>query len=366
MKTEYLGLFPSDKRLKVALVKQVIYHDLYNCKYNASELEMMRSSNMRTGPLGLIAAFDTHSYLINVEADRECQIWREKYQHSTHWTEEDILSIAEKEFYKYDNLYVKQKSLSVDADSIDWSQYDFVISYDYAIPARIALKHPKVVWCLCVTEGFMPSFKSALISLLPGYTLNLNHHFRLSSKLGEPLHGVVQGSDSIDCPYFLQYFGVMHDILKKPRFSSREGIVIDPKTFKLLNEKQLNQLSKFAPIRRVSGSVWDVIDNLINSKFYVRLGDAAVLGNSSIEAVSSGCLFISSPIGIKNNSLFLPQTTLKRVKFDDEQFDELLDKLTELSKDKDLFTDLLSQQRILLDSLCWERPIKSIIELIDK
>lgn len=362
MSANYRGINPIKKSIKVALVKQVIYHDLYNCAHDASAIDMMRSSNMRTGPLGLIAAFDTHSYIVNLENDIECQMWREKYKFSSHWSEGDILSVAEKKFYKYDKSYIEQKSLSINADSIDWSQYDFIISYDCAIPSRIALKYPNVTWCLCVTEGFMPSFKSALSSLPLGYKLNLNHHFRLDDKLHEPLHGVVQNTFSIDCPYFMQYFGVMHDILGKPRDLSKDGVIIDPHTFKLLSEKQLSVLSQFGPVRRVKGNVWDVIDSLIASKYYVRLGDKPVLGNSSIEAVASGCLFVTSPRGVKNSSLFLPEATLLKVGFDDDQFNELILKLKEISSNEDLYINLINRQRMLLDRLVWSRPVEHILE----
>ena len=160
----------------------------------------------------------------------------------------------------------------------------------------------------------------------------------------------------------MQYFGVMHDILGKPREMKRDGVIIDPHTFKFLNEKQLSALSEFGEVRRVNGNVWNVIDNLMMSKYYIRLGDKPVLGNSMIEAVASGCLFITSPRGVKNSSLFLPEATLLTVGFDDDQFAELLIKLREISNSEDIYTNLINRQRMLLDMLCWSRPLDFILK----
>lgn len=348
--------------LKIALVKQNIYKDLYLYKGEGkNKKDLAYSSNQRTGPLGLISAFDVEMIIVDVEEDPECNIWKEKYIYCKHWTEEQLRGYADHKFEKQDGSLITQREVSVPASSVDWNQYDVVIAYDCAIPSRIVKKFPNVIWCLCVTEGCMPSFAKALTSLPDGYNFNLNHHFRPDKSLDQQLHGMTSSAFSIDCPYFLQYYGCIHEILGVDIDGSRHGVVIDPACRDAFSPEQLEQLNAFGSIRFIRGGVWEVIDALIESKYYLRVGKKYVLGNSSIEAVSSGCAFLSSPIGIKNRTLQTKEMTLSGADFDEKQFAEIIKKLKEFECDSDLLNRSLTEQRDILDYHCFVRPLSTIL-----
>ncbi len=64
--------------LKVAFVKQSVYTDLYANPNAGSPLEIIASSNFRSGPVGLMQTLRADYYIVNVEPDTECRIWEEK------------------------------------------------------------------------------------------------------------------------------------------------------------------------------------------------------------------------------------------------------------------------------------------------
>ena len=148
-----------------------------------------------------------------------------------------------------------------------------------------------------------------------------------------------------------------------PLSAERSGVLLDPNTKNILSEQQLKSLEKYGPVRKISGCVWHVIDALLQSKYYIRLGNKPVMGNSSIEAVASGCLFISSPLGIKNNPFVNEET---RLNSDDlnTQFEYLQDRLNYFEMNEDLLNEQLKIQRDLLDYLCFTRPMGEILSRI--
>ena len=351
---------------KIALVKQNVYEDLYNCKYNISALDKLLSSNQRTGPVGLLAAFNPDFYIVEIEADDESSIWREKYQHLSIFTEDGLLSNRDHDFYRRDGSYQRQSSLTVNPNTIDWNQYDYVITYDYAVPSRIAKAFPGPIWCNYVTEGFIPAFKQATQSLPDGYSINLNHHFRpddvLQASTENLYPDITEGSHSFDFPYFIQYYGCFHDLYKTPLTSPKHGVVLDPDTKDILSVRQIEELEKIGPVTKISGCVWDVIEALLAAKYYLRLSDRAVLGNSSIEAVASGCLFLTSPVGIKNWYLMDERATANGSDLS-QQFENALKLINNFEKNPALHQEVVMKQREKLNYLCFERPLSQLLKI---
>ena len=353
------------RKPKIALVKQNIYRDLYNCDFDANARDKLLSSNQRTGPVGLLAAFNPDFYMVEVQPAPECSIWEEKYQASTHFSRDDILAIPTKDFYQMDGSYRKQCNLTTDIYSVDWNQYDYVITYDYSIPSKVAKAFTSPIWCNYVTEGFMPSFKSAIQGLPEGYSVNLNHHFRpeleLQNSNANLYHDAQEGQHSIDFPYFIQYYGC-YDLLGNSHSAPRSGIVLDPSTKNMLSDIQINELKKFGEVREIGGCVWHVIEALLKSKYYLRLSNRYVLGNSSIEAVASGCLFLTSPIGIKNRYLMEDKATAHGQELN-EQFTSALKIIQDFEGDDELFQSVIVKQREKLDYLCFIRPLGQLFKM---
>ena len=63
--------------VKICLVKQVVYQDLYVGDNTMSKEDLLFSSMMRVGPYGLLKDLDADFYIIDEEQGEECQV----YQH---------------------------------------------------------------------------------------------------------------------------------------------------------------------------------------------------------------------------------------------------------------------------------------------
>ncbi len=72
-----------------------------------------------------------------------------------------------------DSRTCNQVSFAVQESSVDWSQFDIVVSVDISISLQTINLHPKVVWAYFITEGCMNSYKSSLESPIEGYDLFL-------------------------------------------------------------------------------------------------------------------------------------------------------------------------------------------------
>lgn len=347
---------------KICLVKQNVYKDLYNSPPNSSPRDLLLSSNMRTGPAGLLAAFPVDFRIVEVAPDPECSVWKQKITDCRHGDLSLFESNITRKHKQIDGGHRSHQDFTVSVDEVDWGIYDIVICYDIAIPRRVCVEFPHVYWACFITEGCMPEFRSSLQRQVPGYQVVLNHHFRPDEDLDKPLSGVHLGAHVIEFPYFLQYSGCFHDILCRSFDNEeRSGVILDPRTKGILSSQQLLVLAQFGPVRAVGGLVWQMLDALMASKYYVRLGNHKVLGNSSIEAIASGTLFIGSRYGIKNPYLLGREVTLASVEFGEKQFDELITLLSALESDKSHFETSVFNQRDRLDYLCFIRPVRQLL-----
>jgi len=69
--------------MRIALVKQEIYQDLYVCPKNSSPEETLLSSIMRVGPIGLIEELNADFYIVKEEKNIETQLYRKVIPHIT-------------------------------------------------------------------------------------------------------------------------------------------------------------------------------------------------------------------------------------------------------------------------------------------
>ena len=83
-----------------------------------------------------LGAFETSARIVFEDAAPECQIGKRHWSHYVSgW---DVWPIG---------------STADIAGSVDWAQYDVVISVDVAVPTRIIRRFPQVMWCYYFIEG---------------------------------------------------------------------------------------------------------------------------------------------------------------------------------------------------------------------
>ncbi|MEL7528732.1 MAG: hypothetical protein AAFN16_23400, partial [Pseudomonadota bacterium] len=63
--------------MKIAFVKQDVYQDLYVCPSGTKDAaELLFSSMMRVGPVGLFSKLDSSFFIVEEDFAPECQIYR--------------------------------------------------------------------------------------------------------------------------------------------------------------------------------------------------------------------------------------------------------------------------------------------------
>ena len=136
-------------------------------------------------------AFDCSARIVYEDAAPECQVGKR------HWSS----YVQGWELWPADG--------EADAsESIDWSQYDAVISIDVAVPSRIIRRFPQVMWCYYFIEGgpwgIDHEFKG---SPYFGYNVFLNHRLaktRLTARSSSVRQMRATRRAVLDFPYYMQ------------------------------------------------------------------------------------------------------------------------------------------------------------------
>ena len=190
-----------------------------------------------------------------------------------------------------------------------------------------------------------------LLIELNEYDLFLNERFRKIRLFPK------NAKHEIDFPYFIQYSGCFHDLLSLEENSiQRKGIFVESHTAAQFTEEQISILKTFGPVGKTEGTVRNIVQGLIQSKYFVRLGGRSLWGNAMIEAIAAGCLAIGNPDEYKHVSLFTRATSVN-------SFDALVNRIQFFENHPASYRKELEKQRKLLDYLCFNRPLT---ELIDK
>ena len=328
----------NNKELKIALIKQVVYQDLYVCGNNSTPEEMLFSSMCRVGPIGLFTLYDADFYILNEEKDKECQVWKK------------IIPGMTKEYRKLVNTPVnKIKGLefycpetdecngdySVSCNSIDWGKYDVVISINCSVPYRVVKKYQRTLWCYMIGEA---NFLQDQVYF--GYDVSLNQLIRGEYNKSKRI---------IDFPYTF----VGPDCLEKMisglygKVENKNGIYGEINT---TTERPVKRIPQFEPISESTGQPIKVHkqklrDNLLeiyNSKYYLKVGGRITRGNGAIEAISLGTMVLISPEDIicrqiipKEAWVYNADDAIEKIKYFDnnpEEYNRVLNLERELVK----------------------------------
>ena len=170
--------------MKIALVKQDVYQDLYVGNKDMSPVELLYSSAGRVGPISLFDEYDCDFYIVEEENN--------------------------------------------------WEKYDAVISINVSVPTQIVQKYPQVLWAYMIGEAnFM------LDKVYFGYDVCLNQLIRGENDL---VHGV------IDFPYTFvnkdHLERVLHDELGEVEKSGIYGEINTTTERPVRNIPQFEPISK--------------------------------------------------------------------------------------------------------------------------
>ena len=352
----------SERRLRIALVKQDCNEDLYCCPSNSNTLETVASTLLRSGPVALFTTFDTRFFIVQTEPDSECNIWQEKCDPlcwaPCSWFEAYRDRIPGRDYGQ--SLY------ALGVDDIDWQAFDLVISVDVSVPARITRQFPQVVWAYYVREIKAPSWRLSFEKLLAGQDLFLSQRFPLVPLSG-PEHVV-------DFPYHFQYCGIFQEVFGDMFLINerqRSGVFVDYHSARHATGDELSELEGYGPVYacRAADDRFDLVNGeripdrsmapaglaaLMGSKYYVKWSGRTTFGTGKVEAIAAGCLALSD-LSMDGAAYFHSG----RTSF--SGFAALLAKLRFLENHDAIYRSELERQRQLVDYLCYLRPANDLL-----
>lgn len=355
-------LLASPNAPKIALVKQDICEDLYCGPTDASPRQLLESTQLRSGPIALLSAAHARFHVLETVATPECSIWMER-AHDLQWESLEFFASYRDRIPGCD---YGQKRFALNPEVVDWSQYDLVVSVDVAVPCAVTRRFPRTAWAYYVREVKAPSFQKGLTNPAAGQDLFLNHFFRW--RPAPAMNHVVE------FPYHLQYAGCFHELFDLPFSHKRHGVFVDHHT--LVNMSETDRL-RFSPFGTVTGPELpehlryeagksvpprrtmdpDLRERLLNSKYFlITPGKRRVHGTALVEAIAAGCLAIGSPTSLGSHAfMFSPRTAA-------ESLDEAYALMNQLQAAPDIYAAELHRQRLLVDWLCFVRPLRALLE----
>lgn len=362
--TELLNQSLERRRPRILVVKQDVNEDLYCCPPSADNATLIRSTLLRTGPVAFFTELGADFRIIETVNDQECQIWQERAT-ILNWDTLDFFSSYRTQIPGRD---YGQERWSVSPESVEWNDYDIVISMDVAIPKRITSKHPQTLWCYYVREIKTPSYQSSLQLPADGQDIVLNHHFRVQEKQLAP--------HVLEFPYHLHRPGCFHKLfgLESLDSNDRAGVFVDHHTMVSLTAQQRASLGQFNAVastihdgdreiiptsekiaRRTMDD--DLCERLLHSRFFLMTpGQRRVFGTALVEAIAAGCLAVGSPQSLgEHGFVFTNVTSATNV-------DEAIARMTRLLQDPELYRREVQRQRQLVDYLCYVRPMLRLID----
>mgnify|MGYP001072221845 CR=1 FL=1 len=134
-------------RLRMAFVKQDVYQDLYVVPTSEKDPAAVLFSSMgRVGPIGLMADLGADFYIVEEEPAPETQVYRKVVPHMSRYfrmLKTETLDKVPGQEFKRPGSPVPQGRYAVSAASVDWGQYDVVISVNVSLPTALVWQYPR-------------------------------------------------------------------------------------------------------------------------------------------------------------------------------------------------------------------------------
>lgn len=356
--------------MKVCLVKQNTTYDLYT-KTEGGLKSIVESSNWRLGPAALWEAFDVDFRIVNENNAKECKIGNKHWgRYVTNW-----------------DIWPDGKEAE-EAESIEWSQYDIVISIDIAIPSKIVRKFRKVMWCYYFIEGGTSGIDTVHKgSPFYGYNAFFNHRLPRKKLLNNNLQVnsmITKRRSVLDFPYYLLSSQSIRSIYAESSECIRDGIMLSHHSYKVISELEQKALSQIGTLYSNTtmkqdtkynnqtellsvpwqwqqaglSSISDLHKLEFKSKYLVVHPACRIMaGLALIEAISAGCLALAP----KDLVVGFPELINERLNY--SSFEELLSILSELENNPSFYLEEKQLQCLKVDKYCFETPVANLITL---
>lgn len=335
--------------MNIALVKQEIYQDLYVCPKNCRPEEILLSSIMRVGPIGLMEELNADFFIVKEENKLETQLYKKVIPHITPHLYLLKTETADKlpgQGFKCPGSPFPNGKFAVDCHSIDWGKYDIVISINIALPTSVVLKHTKTLFCYMIGEANM-----ATDTVRFGYDVTLNQMAR----------GIIaKQCGVVDFPYTFLGEATLEKIMSRVlgRPSKKRGIFMEINS---TTERPVTKVPMhFKPLQTAGydiilhkQNIKENLTSIYDSKYFIKMGGRSIRGNSVAEAISLGSLAIMDREQVIHKELIIDECNVKNMQ-------DVIALITKLDNDEELYLSLLTRQRAILDRLFYNAPLQSL------
>jgi hypothetical protein len=339
------------KQLRVCLVKQETYVDLYTNPTLRGK-DLLFSTAHRSGPIGLFHAQTFDFFIVRISASDESTVWRHLKEDMNGPSEHEILAFRDKIIRTASGEVVSsipQHEVAVSMEKIPWSDYDVVVSINFAVEESVVKKFPKVLWCYMLQEPSMREYVASGKSPLFSYDLFLNQKFTYQVK--------ERKDHEVNFPYNLMHSGSFYELVKD-RPVQRRGVFVEIHTAKNITKGQMEKMRAFGDVSYPEEERFEnVLTKMSRSKYFFSKRGATlsfkIWGNSMIDAVGAGLLAFGDPKEYHNIGLFTPFTTVNSC-------EEFIHKIEFLEKKPRKYQRELALQQKLLNKYCFYNPIQTV------
>lgn len=342
--------------MRVALVKQDVYADLYVCRNGLQPKDILFSSTGRVGPLGLFTLLEADFFIVKEEYTPECQIWKKiipGYEKECRRLKTDPLSAISKLPWVAElNHNYCNGDFSISVHNINWEFYDVVISINCSIPSKIVKEYPKVLWAYMIGEANL-------------YTDKV--YFNYDVCLNQENRGIARDNVGvIDFPYTFIGPSCLENIMREhlQRTSLQNGVYAEINS---VLERPVRNVPHFEPIKVKTGHsirihkplVEDNLKELYDAKYYVKIGGRATRGNGIIEAISSGTVVLLNPVETGCTQLLPKEAWIYNA-------EDAIQKIKYLDNNEEAYYELLAKQRALLQQFIVDYPLEALESMLHK
>ena len=389
---------PTAKHLRIALVKQDVYQDLYVCPASEKDaLSILLSSQVRVGPIGLMADLNADFYIVKEERDAETQSYRYIIPHMTPYLrmlkDHTLNELPTQEFMCPGSTHTHGE-FSISCQDINWGQYDIVISINVSLPTRIIRQYPRTLFAYMIMATDRARF---------GYDATLNQMAR-----GKVITNLRECNE-IDFPYTFLKGDTLQKLMERysrasllkqdTLLSDREAVLPNQETAQ--SNKKLSLAKQEAtrsaelpnleapqphqregifmeinstterPVTKIPPHFQPLVDkgyNIIlhkqqidenlqaiyHSKYFLKMGGRPIRGNSVAEAISLGSLVMMNRDEVTHGELIIDECNVKTM-------EEAVALIDSLEQNPEEYRRLCAKQQQVLTELFFEKPLTSLI-----
>lgn len=331
--------------LRVALVKQSSYCDLYADPGATMPYDLLASSWHRTGPIGLFLGCKARFIIVYPEDAPECRVWEEKLVYEQG---------AGERGERFPRIRKAQALVAVEADTVDWAQFDVVIALENAVPAVVTACYPRVLWCTMLEHHRMRPYRSYLAKAPAGYDVFLN------LRMGPNPVSLFRKPHVVDFPYGLNVVGGLAEVYRRDAGAARGVMLEDNQDASVLGPLLSARGIEWTQGGVPGGSLAHYHKKLAGCRIFLAPKSSRPLGGlAALDAAAMDCLIVGRGADCWNPYLILPELDIG----DPERS---VARVAELLADEGEFARLLMMQRARMAWFGWKRPWRQLLAVRKK